>query len=168
MTSTGTPTGAPTDSDRHQPTRRGPLFWISAAVGWVVIGWGLRGALQHRIDTRPAELARFFVGGAVIHDLIFAPVVLVAGVAVARLAPRRWRSYVQAALIISGLLVLFTYPEVRDYARVLHNPTSLPHNYTQNLLVVIAAVWVITALVAAGATFRDHRHRSGRPLEGSR
>lgn len=164
MTSTGNPPGG----DPHVPAPRGRLFWISAAVGWVVIGWGLRGALHHRIDTRPAELARFFVGGAVIHDLIFAPAVLVAGVAVARLAPRRGRSYIQAALIISGLLVLFTYPEVRDYARVLHNPTSLPHNYTQNLLVVIAAVWVVTALVAAGAALRRRRHGSAERLEGSR
>jgi hypothetical protein len=162
-----TPSGTPPGIDPHLPARRGPLFWISAAVGWVVIGWGLRGALHHRIDTRPAELVRFFVGGAVIHDLIFAPVVLVLGVAVARLAPRGWRSYIQAALISSGLLVLFTYPEVRDYARVLHNPTSLPHNYTQNLLVVIAAVWVITAVVAATAAYRHRRQQSGRRLESS-
>ena len=31
--------------------------------------------------------------------------------------------------------------KVRDYARILHNPSSLPHDYTANLLVVVAAVW---------------------------
>ncbi len=159
-TPAGTPVGTPPESDPHLPPRRGPLFWISAAVGWVVIGWGLRGALHHRIDTRPAELARFFVGGAVLHDLAFAPVVLVVGVALARLTPRRWRSYIQAALIVSGLLVLFSYPEVRDYARILHNPTSLPHNYTQNLLLVIGAVWVTTAGLAAVMTLRQRRQGS--------
>ena len=127
--------------------RRGPLFWLSAVAGWAVIFWGVRGALHHHIDTRPAELARFFVGGAVIHDLIFAPVVLGAGVLIARLVPGRWRAAVQAALLISGCAALFAWPEVRDYARVNHNPTSLPHNYTANLLVVVAAVWIATGLV---------------------
>lgn len=39
----------------------------------------------------------------------------------------------QAALVISGCVVLFSYPLVRDYARVLHNPSSLPHDYTTNV-----------------------------------
>ena len=113
--------------------------------------------MHHRIDTRPGQLARFFVGGALIHDVLFAPLVLLAGVAVSRLAPRRWRAYVQAALLVSGVLVLFTLPEVRDYARVLHNPTSLPHNYTVNLLVVVAVVWLVTTGLAIGAAWRQRR-----------
>jgi hypothetical protein len=131
---------------RH-PQRRGPLFWVSAAAGWALILWGVRGALHHHIDTRPSELARFFIGSALIHDLIFAPVVLGLGVLVTRLVRGRWRAPVQAALLISGCAALFAWPEVRDYARVNHNPTSLPHNYTANLLVVVAAVWV-AAIVA--------------------
>jgi hypothetical protein len=144
-------------SHQHLPPRRGWLFWTSAAAGWALIAWGVRGALHHRIDTRPAQLARFFVGGALIHDMLFAPLVLLAGVVVSRLAPRRWRAYVQAALLVSGLLVLFTLPEVRDYARVLHNPTSLPHNYTVNLLVVVAVVWLVTTGLAIGAAWRQRR-----------
>lgn len=144
-------------NDGHLPPRRGWLFWTSAAAGWALIAWGVRGALHHRIDTRPGQLARFFVGGALIHDLLFAPLVLLAGVAVGHLAPRRWRAYVQAALLVSGLLVLFTLPEVRDYARILHNPTSLPHNYTANLLWVVGVVWLVTAGVAAGAAWRHRR-----------
>jgi hypothetical protein len=140
--------------------KRGRLFWISAVVGWAFIGWGLRGVFHYHIDTRPGELARFFIGGALIHDLILAPVVLLVGYVVVRVAPAGWRAYVQAALIISGLLILFTYPEVRDYARVLHNPTSLPHNYTANLAIVIGVVWGVTGLVAV-----IHRVRSrSRPL----
>ena len=127
---------------------RGPLFWVSAAAGWAVIAWGVRGALHHHIDTRPAELGRFFVGGVVVHDLVFVPLVLAGGVVLGRTVRGRWRAPVQAALIISGCAALFAWPEVRDYARVLHNPSSLPHNYTANLLVVVVAVWIGTAAVA--------------------
>lgn len=125
--------------------RRG--FWISAAIGWAIIAYGLRGLFHHHVDTRPPNLGLFVIGGDVVHDLLFAPVVLLIGVAVARVAPRRWRSGVQAALIISGCLMLFAYPLVRDYARVIHNPSSLPHNYTANLTIVIGAVWVVTLAV---------------------
>lgn len=124
--------------------RRGPLFWISAVAGWALIGWGVRGILHFHIDTRPPELARFFFAGLFGHDLVFAPIVLAGGVVLSRLGrgQGRWRAYVQAAVVICGSLVIFAYPEVRDYARVLHNPTSLPHNYTFDLAVVIIAVCI--------------------------
>ena len=132
-----------------EPARREPLFWLSAATGWAVIGWGLRGLLHHHIDTRPMELGRFFLAGDLLHDVVFTPVVLAAGVLITRVVPRRARAAAQAALLICGCVALFAWPEVRDYARVNHNPTSLPHNYTANLAVVIAAVCVGTGVVAA-------------------
>lgn len=128
--------------------RRGPVFWISAAAGWALIGWGGRGVLHHHVDTRPGQLARFLLAGALAHDLLLAPVVLLTGVVVARTATGRWRAPIQAALLISGTLTLFAYPLLRGYGHVLHNPTSLPHNYSANLLVVIAVVVAGTAAVA--------------------
>jgi len=129
--------------------RRGAGFWISAAIGWAIIGWGIRGALHHHIDTRPRQLVDFFVGGALVHDLLFAPLVLILGLLVARLVPGRWRAPVQTAAIISGCLALFAWPEIRDYAKVNHNPTSLPYNYTANLAVVVAVVWIVVLGSAA-------------------
>ena len=128
--------------------KRGWLFWASAAAGWALILWGVRGALHHRIDTRPGQLARFLLGGALAHDLLLAPVVLLVGVAVARSVGGRRRAPLQAALFISGTLALFTYPELRGYAHALHNPTSLPHNYTADLIVVLGAVVVGTVAAA--------------------
>jgi hypothetical protein len=130
---------------------------MSAAAGWALIGWGVRGVLHHHVDTRPGQLARFLLGGALAHDLLLAPVVLLTGVLVARSVRGQWRAPIQAALLISGALLLFTYPLLRGYGRVLRNPTSLPHNYSANLLVVIAAVVAGTAAVTLiNATRRRH------------
>lgn len=128
-------------------------------MGWGLIGWGLRGIFIHHVDTRPSSLARFFLGGALIHDLIFAPLVLVGGYLISRAVPASWRVYVQVAFIISGVLALIAYPEVRDYARILHNPTSLPHNYTANLAVVVGVVWLGTAIFAVVQRVRQLRRR---------
>jgi len=127
----------------------------------MVIFWGLRDLLHHHIDTRPPETARFFVAGAVINDGFFIPVVLLLGIALARVVPGRWRAYVQAGLIIAGCLALFTYPEVRDYAHILHNPTSLPYNYTEHLLAVILVVWIGIAALAVVRTRPSRAKRRG-------
>lgn len=124
-------------------------FWISAAVGWGAIGWGVAGIFSNSLDTRPANLARFVVGGALLHDLLVAPVAILAGVVVARAVPGRARGPVQAALVVSAIVALFAYPLVRGYGLAANNPTSLPHNYGANLLAVLAAVWTVTALIIA-------------------
>jgi hypothetical protein len=138
---------------RDHPAAAGPLFWISAAAGWVVIAVGLRGIFTNSLDTRPANLARFVVAGALLHDLLVAPVVIVLGVALARRVPARARAIVQAALAVSGIVALFSYPLVRAYGLSAHNPTSLPHDYGSNLLIVLGLVWA----VAAGLVIRRVR-----------
>jgi len=134
--------------------KRGPLFWISAAVGWGIIAYGLRGLFHHHVDTRPANLAKFVVGGALAHVLVFAPLALVAGVVVAAVFRGRLRAWAQAALVISGCVALFSYPLVRDYANVLHNPSSLPHDYAANVGITVGAV---CAVALAGALVRRRR-----------
>jgi hypothetical protein len=146
-------------SDGHHRAPGDRLFWLSALAGWAVIGYGLRGLLQHHLGTNPPELAKFVVGGALIHDLFVAPLVLGAGVLLARAVPAGLRAIVQAALIISASLALLSYPLVRDYARILHNPSSLPRNYTANLAIVLGVVWAVAA--AAGVlTMRRRRKPS--------
>jgi hypothetical protein len=141
--------------------RRGLLFWGSAAAGWALILWGVRGALHHHVDTRPGQLVRFLIGGALAHDLVLAPLVLLTGVVLARWVAGRWRAPIQAALVISGTLVLFTYPELRGYGHALGNPTSLPHNYAANLAEVVAAVVIATTVAALVGVSASRRSDGG-------
>jgi hypothetical protein len=157
--------GVPLEPGRDDG-RAGPLFWISAALGWAVIaGVGLRGIFAHSIDTRPANLARFVVAGALLHDLLIAPVVIVLGVLLVRVVPRPARGPVQAALVVSAVVALFSYPLVRAYGLATNNPTSEPHNYARNLLIVLAFVWVIAAAGAVSA-LRRPRPAVGHPPQG--
>ena len=127
------------------PRPAGPRFWITAAAGWAVIGWGVYGIVSNSVDTRPANLVKFVVGGALLHDLVVAPLAIVAGVLVARAVPSRVRAPVQAALAVTAIVALFAWPLVRAYGLAANNPTSLPHNYGQNLLVVLGVVWAVAA-----------------------
>jgi hypothetical protein len=147
------------DAGRPDAHRAGPVFWITAAGGWAVIGYGLWGVFHHHIDTRPTNLAKFVVEGALLHDLAFAPIVLILGVLLVRALGGRARAFVQAALIVSGCVALFSYPLVRGYGHANHNPTSLPHNYTANLALVLALVWA-----AATTSFLVCIHRTNSDL----
>jgi hypothetical protein len=113
--------------------KRGRLFWISAGVGWAAIAWGVIGIFSN--------LARFVVGGALLHDLLVAPLAIIACVLLTRAVPGPARAPVQAALAITAVVALFAYPLVRGYGLAANNPTSLPHNYGLNLLVVLGMVW---------------------------
>ncbi len=129
--------------------RRGAGFWVSAAVGWAVIAAGLQGILSNHIDTRPASLARFAVGGALLHDLVVAPLVLALALLVAKLVGERARPVVQSALFVTAAVSLFSFPLVRGYGLAARNPTSLPYNYGLNLAVVLSVVWTVAAVAIA-------------------
>ena len=111
------------------------------------MAFGLRGILEHSLDTRPANLARFVVGGALLHDLVVAPLVILAAVVVGRAVPGRARAVVQGALVVSAVVALFSYPLVRAYGLATRNPTSLPHDYAANLLAVLGVVWAVAAVL---------------------
>jgi hypothetical protein len=145
----------------HGAHKVGAGFWVSAVLGWAVIGVGLRGIFEKHVDTRPGQLARFVVGGALLHDLFVAPLVILAAVLLARAVPGRLRPFVQAAVVVSAVVALFAYPLVRAYGLAANNPTSLPHNYAANLLVVLAVVAAVAAALAL-RRLRGTGHRARR------
>lgn len=140
--------GPQVETGTAEVTKGGPAFWVSAVAGWAIIAVGLRGILQHSVDTRPGNLARFVVGGALLHDLVVAPLVIVAAVIVGKAVPGRARAVVQGALVVSAVVALFSYPLVRAYGLAANNPTSLPHDYATNLLAVLGLVWAVAAVLA--------------------
>jgi hypothetical protein len=147
----------PVDGARNGGLR----FWLTAAVGWAIIAYGIRGLWHHHVDTRPSNLARFAIGGALLHDLIFAPAVLAVGLLLARAVGGRARAVVQAALIVSGCLALFSYPLVRGFGHSVHNPSSLPHNYALNLAIVLGVVWGVATIGAVWVLRRPRRDAGG-------
>ena len=148
----------------HQSRAEGPgphaspgrLFWPAVVCGWMVMAIGAWGLLSDPDKTKPGESVRFVLGAAVVHDLILAPVVVLAGWGVAKVVPARVRGPVQAAVIVSAMVALFSVPFVRGYGRVATNPSILPRNYSAGLAVILVGVWV----TAAGVVFVRSRRRT--------
>lgn len=132
-----------------RPRTGGPAFWVSAAAGWALMAFGVRGLLDEHLATNPAGFGRLLVGTALVHDLLVAPLVFGVGLLVGRLVPASVRSVVQGGLICSGLVTLYAFPFVRGYGRATTNPSALPGNYARGLVVVLLSIWVVTGALAA-------------------
>ena len=126
-------------------------FWVALAVGWSMIAFGIHGIID-RVGgrTNPVGLARLFIGLNLVHDVVVAPVVIVAGVALGRVLPRAVRPVIQGALIVSAVVVLYAYPLVCGYGRIAESPSVLPLDYGHGLLVVLATIWAATLAILVG------------------
>lgn len=135
--------------------------WLVKAVlygvGVVFIGIGVHGIWADPRNVPVAGWGKWFLGGVLIHDLLFAPVVLLLAALVVRI-PLPYRRILQAALAVGGSLTLVALPFVLGYGRRPDNPSQLPLPYGRNLLellIAIAVVAVAMVAVSFGMAIRD-------------
>jgi hypothetical protein len=96
-----------------------------------------------------ASWAKTFAAGLLVHDALFAPLVVAGSVLLVRVVPGRVRAPVQAAAIVSGALVAISIPVVAGAGRLANNPSLLPsEHYGARLLAALGIVWAIAAVVA--------------------
>jgi uncharacterized membrane protein len=130
-------------------SRRGLV--VGLALGVPVMLFGVRGVLLDARDTHPAELARWLVGAAVVHDLVLLPVVGALGWGLRRLTPAPAWPMVRAGAIVVGTLALVAWPYAASYGASPGNPSLLPRDYVLGPALAAAAIAALTA-VAAVAT----------------
>jgi hypothetical protein len=134
---------------------------LLALLGVAAIGYG-GWRLVHLLASTTARRswATFFLGSLVGHDFLLAPLVVLAGVLLARVLPPLVKAPVQAGLIVTGVLVLVEWPFVRRYGIRPDTPSALPRDYAHGLLLVLALVW---AVIAGWVIMRLIRDRAGDP-----
>jgi hypothetical protein len=140
------------------PSNRG--LWIGLALGLPVMAYGVGGVFVDSARTHPAELARWVIGAALVHDLVVVPVVLAVATGLRPMVPGRVWPAVRWALVTSAVLSLFALPFVRGYGRAADVPSLLNRNYGAGLLACVAVVTGI-ALTAAVAVSLVRLVRSG-------
>lgn len=136
----------------------GPAFWIGLAVGWSVTAFGLWTLFRRAGATDPLNFGTLFVGLALVHDLVFAPLVTAFATWFVPRLPERARPVVVGAAIVSGTLALVSLPPTLG-ERLPDNPSLLPRNYPLGLAIALAAVWTATGAAIALARFRSRRIR---------
>jgi hypothetical protein len=131
-------------------------FWIGLAVGLGPMLWGTWHYLAATPDLRRRiDLAAWLVGADLVHDLVVAPLVVVAGWAVTRAVPAWARPPVTVAIVLTGTVLLVGWLPLVGSATV-DNPTLQPRAYGREITAVLLVVWLV-ALVAVA----NRRRRRG-------
>ena len=134
-------------TDARQP--RG--FWIGLVLGAPLMAVGVIGALDNSARAHPAELGRWIVGSAIVHDALVLPLVLVVGLVARRFTPPVAWPAVRWALATTGVIAVVAWPFVRGYGRRAANPSLLPRDYTMGTWAAVALVWLAAGLWAVVA-----------------
>lgn len=129
-------------------------------LGALVILYGAQGLLRSVGFAELRSVATWFVGGALLSDLLLAPVVIIVGVVLSRIVSGRVRPYVQAGLIITGGVTLIALPLLTGRGKSDSNPSELPLNYPRGWLITIACVWAAVAVLALTRWALHSRERS--------
>jgi hypothetical protein len=103
-------------------------------------------------NTRAALV--WLVGGVVLHDAVFAPLVIGVSLAALRLAPRVWLAPCVVALVVLVPVTLLGVPELGRFGARADNPTLLDRHYWIGWS---ALVTLVLAAVLAGQVVRARR-----------
>ena len=106
------------------------------------------------------------MGSALLHDLLWLPIVAVVGAVLARAGrggrlpgPVRW------AVATSAVLVVIAWPFVRGYGRNRGNPSLLPRNYAHGLVAYLVLTWLLAGLALGVGRWRAARARPAPEVE---
>jgi hypothetical protein len=139
-------------------------FRIGLALGAPLMAVGIRGALVNHTDTHPAELARWVIGSAVVHDAALVPIVAVVTWTIRRLLPTWAWPAVRWALFATAVLTVVSRPFVGRYGWNPANPSALDRPYGEGMVVVLVLVWASAAgwLLIDASLHRRHRRSQAR------
>lgn len=128
----------------------GPAFWVCTALGTAIAGFGVLGLLRNLEGVALQSWLKTVAGALIVHDVLFAPLIVAGGLLLMYIVPGRARAPVQVAAIVSGALVAVSIPVVGGFGRLANNPSLLPsEHYGARLAAVLGAVWAITGVAAA-------------------
>lgn len=131
---------------------RGALFWTLATLGWAGIAFGVVGLVVDGVDL--VGFAPWFVGGAIVHDLLLAPVVLGCAWVIGRALPPPVAIPVKVGLAVSALVAVYAWPLVRGYGKSPAVPSALPLDYGRSVVIALLVVWSVVGVWAAAGIAR--------------
>ena len=126
--------------------------WLFVLPGLAAVLYGVHGLLTAGSRVPLGSWLTWFVGSALLHDLVLAPIWIGLGWLAAALLPAAARPAIVVGAAVAGLLALIALPFVLGVGEDPANPSFLPRDYGRNLLLVDVGVLVVAGLWAAVAT----------------
>ncbi|WP_410664684.1 hypothetical protein [Amycolatopsis sp. lyj-84] len=118
--------------------------------GLGALAWGAVLFAEYAFPLRPDVFGTlgWLAGGPLVHDLLVAPLVGAAGLALSRFLPERWKTPVKTGAVLTGVLTLLAVPLLWRPFGGARNPGLHDADTLTGLLLTLAVVW-LGVLVAA-------------------
>jgi hypothetical protein len=152
--------GDPYASDPARPAtsaRRPRWRWLFVLPGLAAGAYGLVGLLTAGPRVPLRSVLTWFVGSALLNDVVLAPVWIGLGWLAIRFLPQAARPALTVGFAVTGLLTLVALPFVLGYGADPGNASFLPRDYGRNLVLLDGGVLVLASLWAIAATLRAGR-----------
>ncbi|MER5865227.1 hypothetical protein [Kitasatospora sp. NPDC002040] len=122
---------------------------LTGLLGAGLIGFGIFGLLTDPQIGDPLDVLVWAVGGLLVHDGLWLPLVLLAGAALAhgRLGRGPGGRAVRGGLVVAAALTAVGLPAVLRAGEDHGNPSVLPLPYLRNWLLLLAATAAVTLLL---------------------
>lgn len=135
------------------------------AAAIVVAAWAFSHMFDPEFAPFPLNLALWFVGGALLHDLVLLPAYSAADGAARRVLPADVLNHVRIPAAVAGAVLLVYFPRILDrqpqnFERALG---EAPPDYLARWLWLTAALFVLSAVV-----YTVRRLTAGRPAAARR
>ena len=146
-------------SSDHEAPLSGWRWWIGLTIGGALGLFGLGGLLTDAAKTMPVVWLKWLVGLLLVHDIVLAPLVHLAGRGLRDRAPEAWRWPLQLGLVTSGVLVVASVPVLVGVGRRTQpgNASVLPGDYPVALAGVLAVVWLGVLALGVWGVVRHRR-----------
>lgn len=137
---------------------------------WLLLTAGLGGAAYGLLRLADLGLVNlrgtvvWLVAGVVLHDAVFAPVVIVAAVVGAKVLPRRALAPATVALVVLAPVTVLSAPELGRFGADPRNPTLLDRHYW---LGWAALATLVVLAVLLGALARSDTEGTGGGGDGT-
>ncbi len=137
--------------------------WLVGSLGLALLGYGIVRIFQFSAATQPRQLGLWLVAALILHDAIFAWLVVGAGWLLARLVPGRARAYLQGGLITAGLVSVVAAPMIYRQGKSQPGQSLLERDYLANLLIIFACIAVGTGAAYLVRVRREVKAANVRP-----
>jgi hypothetical protein len=125
--------------------------WLFVLPGVAAVLYGVYGLLTAGSRVPLGSWLTWFIGSALLHDVVIAPVWIGLGWLAARVLPSAARPAIVVGGAVAGFLALIALPFVLGVGADPANPSFLPRAYGRNLLLVDLGVLVVAVLWATVA-----------------
>lgn len=146
-----------------------PLHLLVLLASFAVTGY----AVQRLVADKPLRVSLWFVGAAVLHDLVLFPLYALVDLSLVTAWRRRghaelpaapWINYLRVPAALSGLLLLVFAPLIFRLTTIYRPTTDLSSTvYLDRWLLVTGVLFGFSALAYAGSLRRSRRERSAAP-----